>query len=522
MSIPGKDGSSNLRDGLAGSTNGAQKKGSTGISGLDNVLRGGLPLDRLYVIEGDPGSGKTTLALQFLLEGVRQGEPVLYVTLSETAEELYEVAESHGWSLEGVNLLELDSLAERLQDDSEYTVYHPADVELGETTKRIRQEIERIRPTRVALDSVSELKILSQTNARYRREILGFKQFFVGKGCTVLILDDRTGQGDEQQLQSIAHGVIRMQRETREYGVTRRQLHVVKMRAVRFQDGLHDFVIRTGGLEVFPRLAPAEIQQVAPSEAGTIFSGVAELDSILGTGLDRGSSTLIMGPAGCGKTTLASQFLIEALNRGEPASCFLFEESLQTFLQRAGGLGMHFEPHLASGLLELHQVDPAEVSPGEFASRISEAVEKRKARVIVIDSLNGYINAMPSERFLLIQMHELLMFLGQKGVVTLLVMAQHGMMGSAMQTPIDVSFLADTVILLRYFEAMGEVRQALSIVKKRRSGHERTIRELRLGRGGVMVGEPLRDFEGVLTGVPHYKGQQQPLLKTEGQTESHD
>ncbi len=282
MSIPGKGGSSNLRDGLAGSTNGAQKKGSTGISGLDNVLRGGLPLDRLYVIEGDPGSGKTTLALQFLLEGARQGEPVLYVTLSETAEELYEVAESHGWSLEGVNLLELDSLAERLQDDSEYTVYHPADVELGETTKRIRQEIERIRPTRVALDSVSELKILSQTNARYRREILGFKQFFVGKGCTVLILDDRTGQDDEQQLQSIAHGVIRMQRETREYGVTRRQLHIVKMRAVRFQDGLHDFVIRTGGLEVFPRLAPAEIQQVAPSEAGTIFSGVAELDSILG------------------------------------------------------------------------------------------------------------------------------------------------------------------------------------------------------------------------------------------------
>jgi circadian clock protein KaiC len=519
--IPGKDGSNNLRDSLAGSANGSQKKGSTGVAGLDNVLRGGLPLDRLYVIEGDPGSGKTTLALQFLLEGARHGEPVLYVTLSETAEELYEVADSHGWSLEGVNLLELDSLAERLQDDSEYTVYHPADVELGETTQRIRQEIERTRPTRVVLDSVSELKILSQTNARYRREILGFKQFFVGKGCTVLILDDRTGQDDEQ-LQSIAHGVIQMRRETREYGVTRRQLHIVKMRAVRFRDGLHDFVIRTGGLEVFPRLAPAEIQQEALSDAGTIVSGLAELDSILGTGLDRGSSTLIMGPAGCGKTTLASQFLIEALSRGEQACSFLFEESRQTFLQRAGGLGMHFEPHLASGLLELVQVDPAEVSPGEFASHIAEAVEKRNARVIVIDSLNGYINAMPSERFLLIQMHELLMYLGKKGVVTLLIMAQHGMMGAAMQTPIDVSFLADTVILLRYFEAMGEVRQALSIVKKRRSGHERTIRELRLGRGGVMVGEPLRDFEGVLTGVPRYKGPQHPLLKIEVQPERDD
>ena len=490
-----------------------QEKSSTGIPGLDNVLRGGLPRDRLYVIEGDPGAGKTTIALQFLLEGVRQGESVLYVTLSETAEELYEVAESHGWSLAGVHLLELDALAERLQDDSEYTVYHPADVELGETTKRIREEVERIKPSRVALDSVSELRILSQTDARYRREILGFKQFFVGRGCTVLILDDRAGQADEQQLQSIAHGVIRMQRQTREYGVTRRQIHIVKMRAVRFKDGLHDFVIRTGGLEVFPRLTPSESAAADKTEKGTIFSGVQQLDSILGTGLDRGSSTLILGPAGCGKTTLSSQFLITALDRGEAASCFLFEESSQTFLQRAEGLGMHFAPHLASGLLELIPVDPAEISPGELAHRVSRDVQDRNARVVVIDSLNGYINAMPSERYLLIQMHELLAYLAQKGVVTLLIMAQHGMLGTAMQTPIDVSFLADTVILLRYFEALGEVRQALSVVKKRRSGHERTIREMRLGPGGIMVGEPLREFEGVLTGVPRYRGLQNPLLK---------
>jgi len=486
----------------------------SGIAGLDQVLRGGFPRNRLYVVEGNPGAGKTTLALQFLLEGMRHGETVLYVTLSETAEELYEVAESHGWSLDGIHLLELGSLEGRLQDDAEYTVYHPADVELGETTRRIREEVERIRPTRVALDSVSELKVLSQTTARYRREILGFKQFFVGKGCTVLVLDDRTSSENEQQLQSIAHGVIRMERATRDYGATRRQLHVIKMRAVRFRDGMHDFVIRSGGIDLFPRLAVVEKAPGDPADA-TVLSGVEELDSLLGSGLDRGSSTLVLGPAGCGKTTLSSQFLIAALERGEAACCFLFEESRHTFLQRARGLGVKFEPHLASGLFRLIQIDPAEVSPGEFASQICQEVETRNARVVVIDSVNGYLNAMPSERFLVIQLHELLAYLGQKGVVTLLVMAQHGMLGTAMQAPIDVSFLADTVILLRYFEAMGEIRQALSVVKKRRSTHERTIREMRLGRGGVLVGAPLREFEGVLTGVPRYSGPARPLLRSD-------
>jgi circadian clock protein KaiC len=465
------------------------------------------------VIEGDPGAGKTTLALQFLLEGLRLGETVLYVTLSETAEELYEVAASHGWSLDGVHLLELGALEARLQDDAEYTVYHPADVELGETTRRIREEVERIKPTRVALDSVSELRILSQTTARYRREILGFKQFFVGKGCTVLVLDDRTSSENEQQLQSIAHGVIRMERTTRDYGATRRQLQIVKMRAVRFRDGLHDFVIRSGGIDLFPRLVVADdAADTAPDP--TVLSGVDELDCLLGSGLDRGSSTLVLGPAGCGKTTLSSQFLVAALDRGEAAVCFLFEESRSTFLQRASGLGMKFEPHLASGLFRLIQIDPAEVSPGEFAGQICQEVEKRDARIVVIDSVNGYLNAMPSERFLMIQLHELLAYLGQKAIVTILVMAQHGMLGNSMQSPIDVSFLADTVILLRYFEAMGEIRQALSVVKKRRSGHERTIRELHLGAGGVLVGAPLRDFEGVLTGVPRYSGPAKPLLRT--------
>jgi circadian clock protein KaiC len=466
----------------------------------------------MYVIEGDPGAGKTTLALQFLLEGVRSKETVLYVTLSETSEELKEVALSHNWSLEGVHLLELGTLANTPDLDADYTVYHPADVELGVTIKRIREEVERLNPVRVVLDSVSELKVLSETNARYRREILGIKQFFVGKRCTVLILDDRTTR-QEQQLQSIAHGVIGMERESREYGTTRRQIQIVKMRGVRFRDGLHDFVIRTGGLAVYPRLAAAEHARAFP--AGSAKSGVAELDLLLGGGIDLGSSTLVMGPAGCGKTTLCSQFLLSALERGEAVEALLFEESTETFLERAHGLGMDFQPYVESGLFELRQVNPAELSPGELAHEVRISVEQRNIRILAIDSLNGYLNAMPSEHFLMIHIHELLMFLGRQGVVTLLVLAQHGMLGASMQSPIDVSFLADTVILLRYFEATGEVRQAISVVKKRRSSHERTIREMRLGPGGVIVGEPLRRFEGVLTGVPRYRGSDTPLLKKE-------
>jgi circadian clock protein KaiC len=463
----------------------------------------------MYVVEGDPGAGKTTLALQFLLEGKRRGETVLYVTLSETAEELGEVAASHGWSLEGIDLLELGALEDRFQQEAGYTVYHPADVELGETTKRIRTEVDRLNPSRVVLDSLSELKVLSETTARYRREILGLKQFFSGRRCTVLVLDDRTTR-QEQQLQSIAHGVIGIERERREYGDTRRQIHIQKMRGVRFRDGAHDFKIRTGGLEVYPRL-PAARTEVENSPE--MKSGVPEIDTLLGGGLDRGSSNLVLGPAGCGKTTLCSQFLISALQRGEGVECFLFEESIRTFLDRANGLDMDFEPYLTSGLLALHQMSAGALSPGELSHMVCAAVENRHARVVMIDSLNGYLNAMPSEQFLVIQMHELLMYLGRKNVVTLLVMAQHGMMGAAMQTPIDVSFLADTVILLRYFEALGEVRQAISVVKKRRSGHERTIREIKLGAGGVIVGQPLRQFEGVLTGVPRYRGEESPLLK---------
>jgi circadian clock protein KaiC len=485
-------------------------KESTGIAGLDVVLNGGLPTHRLCVIEGDPGAGKTTLALQFLLAGMRRGQRGLYITLSETAEELNDIASSHGWSLDGLDLVELNSLAEHLREEANYTVYHPSDVELGETVKRVRMEIERLNPVRVALDSVSELKILSQTHARYRREILGLKQFLAGRECTVVVLDDRTGRDGEQQLQSIAHGVIRMERHGREYGDTRRQLHIVKMRGVRFHDGYHDFCINTGGIEVYPRLSLRESSDSDSLES--ISSGNTQLDSLLGGGLDRGSSTLLLGPAGSGKTTLCSQYMLAALQRGEGVAGFLFEESRTTFLARASGFGMQFDPYLASGLLHLIQVDPAELAPGEFAHRIRNMVESGKARFVVIDSLNGYMNAMPNERFLLIHMHELLAFLGQQGVVTLLAMAQHGMLGSGVHTPVDVSFLADTVILLRFFEAMGEVRQAISVVKKRRSSHERTIREMQFGSHGVNVGEALRDFEGVLTGVPRFRGDDARLM----------
>jgi circadian clock protein KaiC len=483
---------------------------TTGIPGLDEVLGGGLPSNRLYVVEGDPGSGKTTLALQFLMEGVRLGQRGLYVSLSETLQELHDVADSHGWSLDGIDLLELNSISKLLEHEANYTVYHPADVELGETTSRIRAEVEKLNPERVALDSVSELKILSQTSARYRREILALKQFFSGRACTVLILDDLTTLQGEQQLQSIAHGVIRMEREGREYGSTRRQIHIVKLRGVRFQDGRHDFVIKTGGVDLYPRLT-ASGQSVSEQD-GPAESGSAELDGLLGGGLDRGSSVLLLGPAGCGKTTLCSQYLQAALERGESAVCYLFEERRETFLFRSHGFGMDFEPYLASGQFELVQVDIGELSPGEFANHVRLMVEKRAARFVVIDSLNGYLNGMPSERFLLIHMHELLSYLGQKGVVTLLTIAQHGMMGSAMQTPIDVSFLADTVVLLRFFEASGVVRQAISVAKKRRGAHERTLREMRIDSNGVRIGEVLREFQGVLTGVPRFSGDDERLL----------
>jgi circadian clock protein KaiC len=473
---------------------------STGIAGLDQVLTGGLPADALYLVEGDPGSGKTTLGLQFLLEGAKRGETGLYVTLSESKVELDRVSRSHGWDLSPLHIMELTASEESLDPEAQLTMFHPAEVELSETTKAILGEVERLQPSLIVFDSLSELRLLAQSPLRYRRQILALKQYFAGRHTTVLLLDDRTADVRDLQLQSIAHGVIRLEQLAPEYGAERRRLRVEKLRGVQYRGGYHDFVIDFGGLQVFPRLVAAEHHRDFGPEQ--VKSGVAALDTLLGGGLERGTSVLLMGPAGCGKSSLATQYAVTEALRGECVSFFSFDESLQTLRERAAGLGMDLEAQIAAGRVRVQQVDPAELAPGQFIHQVRAAVEEQGARLIVIDSLNGYLNAMPEERFLTIQLHELLTYLGQQGVVTLLIVAQHGMVGREIETVVDVSYLADAVLLLRYFEAAGEVRQALSVMKKRRGHHERTIRELRLTGAGIQVGEPLRNFQGVLTGVP--------------------
>jgi circadian clock protein KaiC len=477
-----------------------QARLGTGSAGLDSVLNGGFPANRLYLVEGDPGTGKTTLALQFLLEGARRGEPVLYVTLSETKEELTGVADSHGWSLEGVNLHELVPPVESLKAEAQYTIFHPSEVELGETTRAVIEQVERIHPSRVVFDSLSEMRLLARDPLRYRRQILALKQFFAGRKSTVLLLDDRTSADADLQVQSIAHGVLMLEQLELDYGAERRRLRVSKLRGSRFRGGFHDFAIRTGGVEVFPRLVAADRRGVFKSES--VASGVAALDALLGGGLDRGTATLVMGPAGSGKSSLAAHFASAVAGRGEQAAVFLFDEGINTYLSRAAGLGIDLSAEVEAGRLTVQQVDPAELSPGEFAHAVCSAVERDGARLVIIDSLNGYMQAMPDERFLTAQMHELLTYLNQQGVVTLLLMAQHGFMGQ-MSSPVDVSYLADTVVLLRYFEAAGAIRRAISVIKKRTGRHEDTIREMRLSASrGVEVGEPLTAFRGVLTGVP--------------------
>ncbi|MBV9958393.1 MAG: AAA family ATPase [Acidobacteria bacterium] len=478
---------------------------ATGIQGLDNILEGGLPANRIYLIEGDPGTGKTTLALQFLMEGVRSGEAGLYITLSETKEELEAVAASHGWTLDGFEIYELLPTANSLNPESQYTIFHPSEIELGETTSAVLEEVERIKPRRVVFDSLSEMRLLAREPLRFRRQILALKQYFAGQQSTVLLLDDKVTDGQDLQVQSIAHGVVSLEHLAVEYGAERRRLRIVKLRGSRFRGGYHDFNIETGGVVVFPRLIAAEHHQKYGK--GAALSGVPELDSLLGGGLDRGTSTLALGPAGSGKSTLGSQFAAAAADRGERAAIFIFDETRDTYLTRVAGIGTDLQGYLDSGLITIQQVDPAELSPGEFAHSVRGCVDRGEARVVVIDSLNGYLNAMPEERFLTIQMHELLTYLNQQGVVTILIMAQHGFLGTGMQTPVDVSYLADTVLVLRYFETDGEIRRALSVIKKRTGAHERTIRELKISSAGITVGKPLKEFRGVLTGVPLYAGE---------------
>jgi circadian clock protein KaiC len=482
---------------------------TTGIVGLDDILRGGLPRKRIYLVQGAPGSGKTTLGMQFLLEGRRLGETGLYVTLSETEEELRAVAGSHGWSLDGLVVHPLSSWEEMLGQKAQNTLFHPAEVELNETVTQVMQVVDRVQPARIVFDSLSEMRLLAGDSLRYRRQILALKQQFAGRNSTVLFLDDGTSESGDLQLQSIAHGVVALEKLDPAYGATRRRTEVVKLRGVDFRTGWHDYTIEKDGLHVFPRLVAAEHRQTF--ERGTLPSGLASLDALLGGGVERGTSTLLLGPAGTGKSTMITQYAMAAVRRKEKVAVFTFDENEGIFFARAAGMGMPLAEAVDEGLLEVRQVDPTELSPGEFAHLVCRAVDHFGARMVVIDSLNGYLMSMPNEKHLLAQMHEMLSFLAQRGVATFLVVAQHGMVGS-MVTPVDLTYLADTAVLFRFFEAEGRVRKAISVLKKRIGRHEDTIRELRVGERGVEVGEPLVQFSGVLTGTPSFSGRNQALL----------
>jgi circadian clock protein KaiC len=477
---------------------------ATGIKGLDDILDGGLPRKRMYLLQGEPGAGKTTLGLQFLLAGRALGERGMYVTLSESPEELHAVAHAHGWALDGVNVFPFG--AEDLGVEvEENTLYLPAEVELGERMRALLAEITRVNPVRLVIDSCSELRLMSQSALRLRRQLLALKERLIERNITVLLLETAHSGGGDALLQSLVHGVIQLEQLSPLYGAARRRLRVMKLREVNFRAGYHDCMIRTGGLDVFPRLIAAEHHR--PYDRALVTSGVPELDKLLGGGLELGTSALLLGPAGSGKSAIAAHYLNAAAQRGQSAAMFCFDEGLEMVHRRSVGLGIDLRPHIDSGRVKLQQVDPAELSPGEFVSVVRDAVERGKASVIVIDSLNGYLNAMPEERFLTVQLHELLTFLRQRGVLTILLMAQHGFIGR-MEGPVDVSYLADTVLMTRFFEASGRVRKALSVVKKRSGLHEDTIREFALTSEGLMVGPPLSEFHGVLSGVPQYHGRE--------------
>ncbi len=483
----------------------------TGVDGLDSILAGGLERGRVYLVEGTPGTGKTTLALQFLLEGAAQGETGLYVTLSESTRELLAVADTHGWSLDGLDIFELVS-EEGFDPSVEQTVLHPSELELGETTRGVMERVEAARPARVVFDSLSEMRLLAGNSLRYRRQVLALKHFFTQRGCTVLLLDDRTASGDDLQLHSIAHGVITLEQTAQDYGSERRRLRVVKMRGSKYRGGFHDFTIETGGLAVYPRLVASEHHSAFVNTP--VSTGNEGLDALLGGGLVPGTNALLVGPSGAGKTTTATCAMVAALRRGERAAYFLFDEGLDTLLARSASLGLDLRPFIADGSLDIRQIDPAEMSPGEFAARVRAAVVSG-ARVVVIDSLNAYLQSMPGEQYLLLQMHELLSFLNQRGCITLMIMGQHGLIGDV-QSSIDLSYLSDTLILLRYFEVAGEVRKALSVLKTRTSSHERSIREFKLGPDGLRVGPPLAGFQGVLSGSPTWQGELADLMGLEG------
>ncbi len=486
---------------------------ATGVEGLDNILAGGLPVSCFYLVQGDPGSGKTTLALQFLLEGVRRGERVFYITLSETKRELLQVARSHGWSLDDIPLLELSAIENLLKPEAQTTVFHPSEIELTKVSQMLMDETRKTNPSRVVFDSLSEFRLMAETPLRYRRQLLNLKREFAQYNSTVLLLDDKANNSKihiDPHVLSLTHGIIEMEQLSPDYGASRRRLRVSKLRGVHFREGYHDYTIETGGLRVFPRLIAAEHH--VDFERKPVSSGLSELDELLGGGLDRGTTALILGPAGTGKSTLALQQAVQMAGAGERSMLFAFDENAGILRARAKALGIGLEPHLKSGLITVQQVDPAELSPGEFAVRVLRGVEDG-VKLVVIDSLNGYLNAMPGEKYLNNQLHELSSTLNQQGVITILVLAQHGLV-AAYEAPIDLSYLTDTVLTLRYFEAAGEVKQALAVIKKRSGPHEKTIREFKLETGtGIRIGEPLRDFHGVLSGIPKFSGTTKQILK---------
>ena len=483
---------------------------STGISGLDHVLHGGFPRHRLFMVQGDPGVGKTTLALQFLMAGTALGEKALYITLSETKDELEAVAESHGWNLDSIEILELTTLIEEGLADAPNTLFHPSEVELMQTVRLVQDKVELSSPDRLVIDSLSEFRLLAHDALHYRRQMLAFKQYFARKGATVMFLEDRGPGEPEQLVQSIAHGVISLKRIVSEFGAERRQISVVKMRGMQYENGNHDYCILTGGLAVYPRLKVSG--KAAAFNLQGVPSGIEELDDLLGgKGLERGTGSLIIGPAGAGKSTIASRFAVEAAERGEKVVVLLFDENLHTYVKRAEDLGMPMRRNIDAGRIILRHLDAAEISPGEMSHLICGMVERDDFKMVIIDSLNGYLNAMPEEKFLLLQLHELLAWLSQRGIASILVMAQHGFLGE-MHTPADLTYLADTVILLRYFEFGGLLKKAISVIKKRSGAHENAIREFGIRDNRLVVGEPLKEFRGVLKGVPQYIGGADSIL----------
>jgi len=492
---------------------------STGNDGLDTVLGGGLTPSRLYLLEGAPGSGKTTLGLQFLMEGVAQGERCLYVTLSETHEELAAVVASHGWSLDGIDIFELSSAEEVLGDGRGQTIIHPWEIELSATVDLIINRVDETTPKRLVFDSLSELRLLSQDPLRYRRQVLALKQYFAGRNITVILVDDLTGEHGERDahLHSIAHGVITLARSTLDFGAARRSLEVQKMRGIKFAAGFHDVVIEKGGLHVFPRLIAAEYH--TPFVGEPVGSGIAELDALLHGGPLRGTCTILTGPAGLGKSSVAFSYALEACRRGENATVYEFDERIGTLIARSRSLGQSPDGPIEAGCLNVVQIDPAEISPGQFAWMVRKEVEERGVKVLVIDSLNGYLASMPQEKQLVLQLHELLSYLNQQGVLTLLVNPQHGLVGTMNTGQLNISYIGDVLLLFRFFEAGGRLRKAISVLKNRSGAHEDAIRELRFDSQGIRIGGPLVEFSGVLTGTPKYVGEAAPLMESRGHGE---